>query len=346
MLHRTLNDNHGYLDYVTKVRLDGENNHVIDMKTKVVYVLTSSLADTYLEQMWISIYSLRQVQPDAYIQVVMDCQTADSLVGTRANWKVMIDETTIVDCPPEYDALYRSRYIKTRLRHFVKGDFLYVDTDTVFGAAIANIDNTEGSVCGVLDYLQSKLRKGTDGYKRAELLGFAENIEEKAYINGGVLYVKEDVNARKFYDAWHKYWLESVEKGLHYDQFAFNMAKSETGDLVQQLPDIWNYQIKGMLLGTEYKDAIIYHYFSSVSPTILPTTIVEHPITYNYIRELGDIPSYLQEELKKTKAMFQNRITVLDLYQQQSILIVHFLKFHPFLRSLLYKIVSFFVRVK
>lgn len=316
------------------------------MKTKVVYVLTSSLADTYLEQMWISIYSLRQVQPDAYIQVVMDRQTADSLVGMRAKWKAMVDETTIIDCPPEYDSLCRSRYIKTRLRYYVEGDYLFVDTDTVFGAPIVKIDDTNGSVCGVLDYVQSKLRKGTPSYKRAELLGWVENIGEKTYINTGVLYVKDDDTARKFYDVWYTYWLESVEKGLHYDQLAFSMAKIETGDVVQQLPDIWNYQVKGMPLGTEYKDAIIYHYFSSVPPTQWPMTMVEQPTVYSYICEFGDIPLFIQEELRNPVKMFQKRFVVLDLYQQQSISIVRFLKFHPFLRSLFYKMVSFFTRVK
>lgn len=316
------------------------------MKTKVVYVLTSSMADTYLEQMWISIHSLRRVQPDAYIQVVTDRQTADSLIGTRRGWIELVNEETIIECPKEYNSLYRSRYIRTKLRHFVSGDYLVVDNDTVFGAPIGEIDQTEGSICGVLDYVQSNLRRGTPSYKRAELLGWDIYIGEKPYVNCGVLFVKEDHDAIRFYEKWHSYWLESVEKGLHYDQLAFNMAKISTEELVKLLPEKWNYQIKPMPLGTRYKDATIFHYFTTVSPTQWPMTILEMPLLYSHMKESGELPQYIIDLLRNPAAMFQQRIICTNLQQQQqhNMPLFQFLKFHTKIRTLLNGIATFVMK--
>lgn len=53
------------------------------MKTKIVYVLVSDEKDLYLEQAWLSVYSLRLHNPTAYVVVLMDDNTERSLVGKQ-----------------------------------------------------------------------------------------------------------------------------------------------------------------------------------------------------------------------------------------------------------------------
>lgn len=312
------------------------------MNTKVVYVLTSTLSDTYLEQMWISIYSLRLVQPDAFIQVVTDRQTSETLKGTRSAWQSLVDNVLVIDCPAEYNSLLRSRYLKTNLRSLLSGDYLFVDTDTVFGAPIQEIDQIEGDICGVLDHVQSRLKRTSPSFRRAEKLGWGERIGDQPYINTGILLVKDSAVAHRFYEIWNRYWQEAAKQNIHYDQLAFSMAKMDTGDLVKEIPAQWNYQIKGMFLGTEYQQANIFHYFSSVSVTQWPMTIVESPLVYSYMREHGEIPSDLQERLHDPLALFQQRITCLNLQQQQFLTspVYRFLNRHQSVCHLLNRVAS------
>lgn len=49
------------------------------MKTKVAYVVVSSPNDIYLEQAYVSMFSLKHHMPDAYIVLLTDRLTSESL---------------------------------------------------------------------------------------------------------------------------------------------------------------------------------------------------------------------------------------------------------------------------
>ena len=42
------------------------------MRVKIVYVLISNKEDIYLEQLWLSLYTLRLYNKEAHVAVVMD----------------------------------------------------------------------------------------------------------------------------------------------------------------------------------------------------------------------------------------------------------------------------------
>ena len=69
------------------------------MKTKIVYVLVSDEKDLYLEQAWLSVYSLRLHNPTAYVVVLMDDNTERSLVGKRNKFCELVTEIKVVDVP-------------------------------------------------------------------------------------------------------------------------------------------------------------------------------------------------------------------------------------------------------
>ena len=45
--------------------------------------------------------------------------------------KDMIDETIVIDLPHEYTNKEKSRILKTNMRNYVKGDFLFIESDGV-----------------------------------------------------------------------------------------------------------------------------------------------------------------------------------------------------------------------
>ena len=65
------------------------------MKTKIVYVLVSSETDLYLEQAWLSLYSLRLHNPNAHVVILMDDYTEHSLRENRENFRKLPTETLI-----------------------------------------------------------------------------------------------------------------------------------------------------------------------------------------------------------------------------------------------------------
>ena len=102
------------------------------MKTKIVYVLVSQESDFYYEMLLLSLHSLRlyHSREDTEVVVVMDQDTHTRLQEMRAT---LLKEITPlpVDVPSDYSIKQRSRYLKTNLRELLRGDFLYLDTDTV-----------------------------------------------------------------------------------------------------------------------------------------------------------------------------------------------------------------------
>ena len=79
------------------------------MNTKIVYCLVSSEKDIYLEQAWVSIYSLRLHNPCTTVILVLDKLTAESLTGSRAKIKQLVTDK-LQTIPVWRLAVYRYRY--------------------------------------------------------------------------------------------------------------------------------------------------------------------------------------------------------------------------------------------
>ena len=62
------------------------------MKTKLLYILSSSESDTYLESALISIYSARFRMPDANITLLIDNITDNNFIGNRKELLSLIKE--------------------------------------------------------------------------------------------------------------------------------------------------------------------------------------------------------------------------------------------------------------
>ena len=220
-----------------------------NMKTKIIYVLSSSCEDTYLEQTLISTYSARLHNPDANIFIVTDRPTYSTIKDKRAEIKKYISDFIVIDIPPEYNNMQKSRYLKTNLRAFVQGDFLYIDSDTVIAENLSEIDSFDSEIGAVYDsnrpFLIGETNSTSDWYinSNIEKLGWP-SVKGYPNYNGGVLYVKDTEVAHKFYNRWYELWLECVRQGVSIDMAALCRANIEMGCCIKELPAIWNCQIQ------------------------------------------------------------------------------------------------------
>lgn len=230
------------------------------MKTKLVYILTSTPKDIYLEQMYVSMYSAKHYMPDVHIVLLTDTTTEKTFDGVRAKEIRYADEIISVELDSKkYNGQQRSRQLKTSARNRIEGDFLFIDCDTVICKPLYEIDNFDFDIAACIDthsefkhnpYRNMCLRHG-------KLLGWPIENEED-YFNSGVIYVKDNDLTRKFYARWHENLMSGYKKKVWMDQPSFAKTNYELGHIVKKMDDVYNCELKH---GIKYlKDAYIVHY--------------------------------------------------------------------------------------
>lgn len=274
------------------------------MKTQIVYVLVSSDKDVFLEELWASVWSLRQYEPDVTVNVVVDEPTAKRV---KANEELMslVTNVVVADVPEKYTPKERSREIKTRIRELIKGDFFYIDTDTIICKPLGEIDNCEYDVAGIPDsnaFLNEHIfSKGMLGSVRHV---FGTDISNCDYlINGGVIYVKDNEVAHELFRRWNKNWTYSCfKKGNSQDQPALWQSNHEMGNVMKLLPDIYNCQVAMSL--QYFADAAIVHFLhmnfipdQSYSPYLCLKI-------YKDIKAAGALTTEIKEQIIHCKSSF------------------------------------------
>ena len=230
------------------------------MKTQIVYVLVSSEKDVFLEELWASVWSLRRYEPDVTVNVVVDEPTARRI---KANGELMslVTNVVIAHVPEKYTPKERSREIKTRIRELIKGDFFYIDTDTIICKPLGEIDNCEYDVAGIPDSNVWLKDNPFAGGMTSSVKGiFGSDAKNRGYlINGGVIYAKENDVAHELFSRWNKNWTYSCfQKGNSQDQPALWQSDHEMGNVIKLLPDVYNSQVAMSL--QYFADAAIVHF--------------------------------------------------------------------------------------
>ena len=213
------------------------------MKTKIVYVLTSAPEKKYIEQALLSVYTARNYNPTANIILIVDDQTKALLTGKRAEVLKYITDIIVVNLDSEMSMMDKSRWLKTNVRNLLKGDFLFIDCDTLITQSLIGIDNCKHSIAAVPESHLPIKRFNNYLYDKVNNLSakIGWNIdEEKYYFSSGVIYVKDISENYELFDKWHRYWIEGREKGISIDQPSFAKANIAMNRPIKILSGIWN----------------------------------------------------------------------------------------------------------
>ncbi len=227
---------------------------------KFLYVLVHSKTGFYLEQTYFSMLSLKHVMPNARISLIVDCETDKNSSSFFKAIKQLINEYKVVPIDKSMPSIAKSRFLKTTLRQNIEGDFLYIDSDTIWANPIDESDFTF-DIMGVLDgncflednpvrdYIQTVCQK-TNFISKS-----------KYYVNGGVMYSKDTPFSHYFFKKWHEYWMESSKSGSFVDQPSLNTLVNEiTSPEKVLLPGTYNAQIT--FCWDYFFTAKIIHYFT------------------------------------------------------------------------------------
>ena len=167
------------------------------MKTPIVYTLISSEKDYFLEELWVSLYSLRQFHPEVTVNVLVD-EPTKKYVERFSELSGMITNIVVVPVPENYNAKQRSRVIKTTVRNVIDGAYLFIDTDTVICKPLDDIDNLTCDMAAVPDGhlpLAECMFQPTSSVNKI----FKTDVSDSKYwFNSGVMYVADNELTRNF----------------------------------------------------------------------------------------------------------------------------------------------------
>ena len=235
------------------------------MIPQIVYVLVANEKNLYLEEMWVSIFSLRRHHPEATVKVLVDMETKEYL-SRFPQLTSMIDETVVVQTPAGYNAKQRSRQIKTTIRNVLKGDYIFIDTDTVI---CKPLDGIVEDIRELKDFrgiaavreghvtMKETLFPPTETVKRI----FDIDISKSPLMtNSGVMFVADIPFTHEFYKRWNENWKRSCfEKGNSQDQPSLYATDCQYGYVIRELSGIYNAQVAMSL--KYYADAVILHWW-------------------------------------------------------------------------------------
>lgn len=233
------------------------------MRTKILYILVSGNNDVFWEQTYISISSIRKVNRQVHISILMDRVTFESLIGIRAKLKDMIDESIVIDLPIEYTNKEKSRILKTNMRNYVKGDFLFIDSDTIILSDISDIDNINYDIAAVYERNRSvSYDYNRASYEEAIFRFGCKMSAEDEYFNSGVMYVKDNNKTHQFFSDWHAKWLTGKNMGIYFDQPSLGVVNQAYNNFIKPLDGEWNCQGR-YCLRFMYRAKIFHYLFDS-----------------------------------------------------------------------------------
>ena len=233
------------------------------MKAKIVYVLSSCDEDCYFEQLLLSLTSLGFNNPGCDVVILTDSSTYRRLQAQEDKLpvKVLIKK---IDIPGGQGGFYNSRWIKTRIREFIDGNFLYLDTDTLVAKPLSDIDHVDADIAAVIDGNGQSLFVDRGERRKLDAAGL-HDIADGPYYNGGVFYVRDTPAAHAFFSLWHSNWLKMVNEGVPpFDQASLFKTNLEMGLMIHELPCEWNVQTCYDAAVHYFKKGIIIHSYSSM----------------------------------------------------------------------------------
>lgn len=284
------------------------NELLENMKTKIVYVLSSNDSDIFLEQILLSSYSLKLYNPNCHAVLVVDENTEKNIIDQRIQIMSHIDERIVVNIPFDLSKKEASRFLKTTLREHIHGDYLFLDGDTIICQSLAEIDNCPYDVAAVLDR-HNYIHEGL--ISEFSLIGHSVSQEnDKLYFNSGVMYVKDTKLTHNLYKAWYQNWNEwRIKKNICIDQPTLAKVNSQMGFVIKELSGIWNCQILGNGLKFLHEAYIIHFYNSSVSKT---TYYFSNPDIYRKIKaDSYIIPNEIRQKVRNSKSAFASECQIL-----------------------------------
>jgi hypothetical protein len=228
---------------------------------RVAYVLTSDGKDIFADMALISMISVKISNPDLSIVVICDHQSAKAINIQRHRLLEICDELIPVQVP-DGPAVFKNRWIKSQLSHYVKDDVLYLDADTLVRGSLALLPELVHELGGVANHNGSTFSEQiwSEDASVSSMMGWP--IDFKTYINGGMFFYKKCHAVDLFFAKWNELLIAGISaNGRLRDQPSLNSAIVASGVHLTELPAVYNKQL--IMPWRQTADSIVWHFYAT-----------------------------------------------------------------------------------
>lgn len=202
---------------------------------------------------------MRRKNSEVTVSILMDDITYNSLTNVRAKIVDLTNEIIVIDLPREYTNKEKSRILKTNMRNYVTGDFLFIDSDTIILSDLSEIDKIEHDISAVYERNREVPEDyGCASYMEALARFGCKLSNNDEYFNSGVMLVKDNSFTRNFFSDWHNKWKEGRGLGIMFDQPSLGVINQKYDNYIKPLEGNWNCQ--GRFCLNHIYTAKIFHY--------------------------------------------------------------------------------------
>ena len=229
----------------------------------VCYVLIDNTMLRYYNELLISLSSLRQKGFRGSVRILTDEKTAKEIEKQNSQELMELSaELVVIDIPDKYSQKERSRFIKTSMREYVKGDFLFLDTDTIIADKlpvvvsdhdIAMVRDMHGTMleCGKVDFYRNLFEKCHYSFDASARM-----------FNSGVIWCKDTAFSHYFFKRWHDEWIYTQSCGVVRDQVSLCKLSDEFVGVIAEIDDRFNVQVARLISLKHLIHAVVIHYFN------------------------------------------------------------------------------------
>lgn len=283
---------------------------------RAVYVLVSSKKDYFLEELYLSTYSLKVYNPNVQIVVITDDNTYNNLDNDRRQLLEYVDEVIVKKFENNISSKEKSRMLKTSFRNELQGDLLFLDTDTIICDNLSELTNINCDISMVLE--GNDIITNFYSAKDLEITLDKFDLEmgiNNHYFNSGVIYVKDKQKTRNFFSEWNNLYRIYYKKGLTFDQGTLNHLNNQYKGYISLLPNIYNCQCD---LGLKYlSNAKIIHYLGLNTNTdkgqlFFSFSSFSNKNIYEEIKRTCSLNDEIKEMIKRPNIQIKNGFFVSD----------------------------------
>jgi hypothetical protein len=232
---------------------------LLGLDLHVCYSLSLDDDTNHADLLNISARCVRQVHPRARITILTDEQSLATAVLHLTN---LIGNGVSIRSVGQFDgdARQRSRFVKTQARSEIAGDFLQLDADTVAVSEFSAVAKCDAPLSAAIDRNLVNPDGGFPSWVIPDYQRMGWPQPTEFYLNTGVVFWKENNEARALGRIWHDNWLKyfrTVDNPA--DQPAFNHSLNVLGIRPKIMSDIYNARLG---VSRKYAQASIYHLLS------------------------------------------------------------------------------------
>ena len=286
----------------------------------VAYVLTSNGEDIYADMNLISLWSLRQSNPNIAVVLVCDTETAQALQQSQNRLTEEVDQLIAVNVPSHAPG-FRNRYLKTSIRKYIDGALLYLDGDTLVRDDLSSIFSINSSLAGVPNHNGTGSPLEIPPTEKQIFKSLNWPLPSEFYVNGGVLFLADLPEVYSFCDLWHQKWLACSEQTCkHNDQPSLNSAINDSQINFTWLEHRFNAQVHARP-HTAWGAGIWHIYLSETHPS--PKTVLNQALAQlqeNRFISASEISETCQRSHPWTVRNFVDFLAIQSLKHQTNIL--------------------------